>query len=485
VAAAALLFLSTTACSRRDGPPELAALEDAYRAGVLTKDEYLAKKSTIQARASRLAALNRAMQAGVLSKDEYLAKRAVLLGPDASAPAAAAVPAASDAGGANSSIAPSGAAPTPAVAPQTSPSPASDPQGHTYRMKVANVVDAHGFGHPMTSVSLLIPLDWQSQGETTWNTKDVCNSNQTHVLATGPDGRAYEQFPAFNWEWADDPQLLQMAAQQRARFGMHACDVLPPMSAQEYLRRNLSKIRPHSQLVGFEPAPKLLEGLQQKAQQIEQAARQYNLKEWLKADAIRARVKYSVDGKPVEEWISAEILIAGSLGPGWNLQTRQPDQRWSYKCVAYTAAQRAAQGQLDASANLFEVIASTYRTNPEWQAKVTQVALAIQQADSKGVHDGSAIMAKSAEDTRNIQRQVYENQQRAQDHNATQFSQYILGVETYQNPMTGETIDLDNNYGHAWVNNRGEYLLSDQAGFDPNATQGNTQNWTQLQHVKK
>ena len=209
------------------------------------------------------------------------------------------------------------------------------------------------------------------------------------------------------------------------------------------------------------------------------------MKEQVKADAIKARVKYSVDGKPVEEWISAEILIAGTRGPGWNLQTRQPEQRWSYKCVAYTAAQRAAQGQLDASAKLFEVIASTCRTNPEWQAKVTQVALAIQQADSKGVHDRSAINAKSAEDTRNIQRQVYENQQRAQDHNAAQFSQYILGVETYQNPMTGESIDLDNNYGHAWVNNRGEYLLSDQAGFDPNATQGNTQNWTQLQHVKK
>jgi len=70
-------------------------------------------------------------------------------------------------------------------------------------------------------------------------------------------------------------------------------------------------------------------------------------------------------------------------------------------------------------------------------------------------------------------------------HVSTQYSQYMRGVETYQNPSTGETVDLDNNYGHAWVNNRGEYMLSDQAGFDPNAVPGKTQNWTQLQHVKK
>ena len=476
MAGAVLISILTPACSRREPSPALAALESAYQSGILTENEYLAKKSAIQAQAARLAALERAMQAGLLSQDEYLAKKTALLAPNAPVPASADVPDATvvpsatavpDAGGA-----PIAAPPQPAAIVPTSPSAAADPQGHTYRMKVANIIDAHGFEHPMTSVSLLIPVDWQSQGETTWNTKDVCNSNQTHVLATGPDGRAFEQFPAFNWEWADDPQLMQMAAQQRARFGMHACDVLPPVSAQEYLRRNLSKLRPNAQLVGFEPAPKLLEGMQQEAQQIEQVARQYNLKEQVKADAIKARVKYTVDGKPMEEWISAATLIGGTLGPGWNLQTRQPEQRWSYKCVVYTAAERAPQGQLDASAKLFEVIASTYRTNPEWQARVTQTALAMQEADSKGVRDRSAIIAKSAEDTRNIQRQIYENRQKAEDRNSTQFSQYIRGVETYQNPSTGETVDLDNNYGHAWVNNRGEYLLSDQAGFDPNAAPG-------------
>ena len=78
--------------------------------------------------------------------------------------------------------------------------------------------------------------------------------------------------------------------------------------------------------------------------------------------------------------------------------------------------------------------------------------------------------------------QTYENRQKAQDASAAQLSQYVRGVETYRNPRTGETIELDNQYGHAWVNNSGEYILSDSPGFDPNVTFKS--DWTALQHVK-
>jgi hypothetical protein len=59
----------------------------------------------------------------------------------------------------------------------------------------------------------------------------------------------------------------------------------------------------------------------------------------------------------------------------------------------------------------------------------------------------------------------------------------MRGVETYRNPATGETVELSNLYGNAWVNNRGEYLLSDQAGFDPSVTF--KEDWKPLEHVVK
>ncbi len=510
--AAALVFFAATGCSRRADSKDLAALDSAYKAGVLSKDEYTARKGAIESRSAQLAALDRARQAGLLTADEYAAKKAALLSspppapattppvdapyaapipqpaatqaqavPIAAAPQASQAPVQPQAG----PIAASPQASQPAVQPTAGATPSADPQGHSYRMKLAKVVDAQGFGQPITSLSLLIPVDWQSQGATTWNIKDSCNTIRTHLIATGPDSRGFENFPAYNWVWADDPKFLQSTFAQKARMGTHACDVMPPMSAQDYLRRNVSRIRPNAQLVGYEPAPKLLEKLQQQAQESEQAARQYNLKKQVKADAARARVRYNLDGKPVEEWIFAGIVVTGTLSPTLNLQTNQQVQTWSYNCVAYTGAQHAPTGQLDASAKLFDLIGSTFRNNPEWQAKISQNALAMQQIELKGIRDRSAIVAKSAEDTRNTQRQMYENRQKSQDDISTQRSQTMRGVESYQNPTTGEKVELDNTYGHAWVNNQGVYLLSDQAGFDPNSLPGNTANWTALQQVKK
>lgn len=470
-----LVFLLGSACSKGGNSKEKGAIEGAYKAGVLTKEEYTTKMAAIQTRAAQLAALDRAMQAGLLSKEEYAAKKAALLSSNEPAPASSVTPA-DPVALPIPTVSATATEQPPATEAPASPAAAADPRGHMYRMKVAQIVDAQGFERPMPSASLLIPVDWQSQGATTWNIKDKCNGVQTHLIVKGPDGRAFERFPVYNWVWADDPRPYQMSFAQTAQMGTHACDVMAPMGAQEYLRRNLGKLRPNAQLVGFEPAPKLMESLQQQAQQTEESARRFNLKQQVRYDAIKARVKYSADGKAMEEWILAATVTTGTFGPM---------QRWSYNCVAYSAAQRAPAGELDNSARLFELIASTYRVDPQWQARITQNALAMQQIELKGIRDRSAIVAKSAEDTRNTQRQMYENQQKAEDRSSTQFSQYMRGVETYQNPATGTTVDLDSNYGHAWMNNSGEYLLSDQAGFDPNAVPGNTQNWTQLQRVKK
>ena len=424
----------------------------------------------------QLSALDSAYKSGVLTKTEYDAKKAALLASVAPAPVAEPAAAPLSTPGVES----------PVQSAQAAPAPAAPADGHTYRLKLAKAVDAQGFERPMTSASMLVPVDWQTEGGTTWNIKDRCNTIRTVLRASGPDGRAYEIFPSYNWTWADDPRpLQQIAAQQNQMGGPRPCDVAPAMNARDYIQRNLRQIRPNAQLVGFEPAPLLMESLAETARQTEASARQYNLNQRVKYDAIKARIKYELQGKPVEEWISAATVITGTLGPSYNVQTGQMGQAYTYNCVAYMGAQRAPQGQLDASAKFFEMIGSTYRIDPQWQAKVIGNAQAMQQIELKGVRDRSAIVAKSAEDTRNIQRQIYENKNRVDDAISTQRSQTMRGVETYRNPGTGDTVELSNQYGNAWVNNRGEYLLSDQAGFDPNTVFKNNEGWKPLEHVKK
>lgn len=477
----------------------LAALDKALEAGVLTKDEYQARKAQLMAKAGALAALDRARSAGVLTQDEYLAKKSALLAPNAAVPAsllaqdmASPAPIAAESAAAPPAPEPPPAAPAPAqpapeppaqAASAASPGPSSLAQGHVLRMKVVKAIDQYGFEHPMMSASMLIPTDWQSQGATTWNIKDKCNTIQTNLRTYGPDGRGVEIFPAFNWVWADDPTPLQATAAQTARFGTRPCDIMPPMSAGDFLRKNLSRYRPNAQLVGFEPAPKLMDQLQQMARQREQSAAQYNLRQRTKVDVIKARVKYSLNGQALEEWVIASTIITGTLGPSMNVRTGQTGQAYSYSCAGYAMGERAPAGQLDSSEKLLELVAGTYRQDPQWQAKVNGNALAIQQIELKGVRDRANIVAKNADDIRNIQRQSYENTQKAEDRRSEQWAQTMRGVETYRNPETGETVDLSNQYGQAWVNNKGEYLLSDQPGFDPSVTLKET--WKPLEHVKQ
>jgi hypothetical protein len=158
-------------------------------------------------------------------------------------------------------------------------------------------------------------------------------------------------------------------------------------------------------------------------------------------------------------------------------------QSTSYDCTALMNAVRAPVGKLDASEKFFQLMISTVRSNPEWVARLTKQSLAMQQIELKGVRDRANINAKAADDMRNTRREMYENQQKGVDSRSNDFANYQRGVEDYKNPSTGETVKLDNKYGNAWVNNKGEYLLSDQSSFDPNTV--STESWKPLQRVKQ
>jgi hypothetical protein len=88
-------------------------------------------------------------------------------------------------------------------------------------------------------------------------------------------------------------------------------------------------------------------------------------------------------------------------------------------------------------------------------------------------HTGELALADAGQQTSATIRQTYEHQQAVPDRAAQQFSQAIRGVEAYVKPATGV---------NAWVNNRGEYLVSGTPGF--NAAVALRENWTQLKKAR-
>jgi hypothetical protein len=143
---------------------------------------------------------------------------------------------------------------------------------------------------------------------------------------------------------------------------------------------------------------------------------------------------------------------------------------------------RAPAGQLEANEKLFQLIVSTMAVEPDWQGRVAQVRGNIAAIEQKGAHDRQEIQRKSQEDVARIRNEGVQYQQHSQEVQHQQFSQYLRDVETYRDPNSGERVELSNQYGHAWSNGAGEYILSDSPNFNPNAHVNGS--WTQMQHVQ-
>ena len=369
--------------------------------------------------------------------------------------------------------------------------PAAAGSGNYHRMKMVRVVDERGFERPMTALSLLIPTDWQFQGNAQYSLAPGCHGNLVRLVfrAASPDGRlAIEMLPGNSWQWADDPNSLQMMRagnQQMAQFGARGCDIMPPMTAEDFLRRSIiPAARREARVERVEPIPDVAQQLQEQARQAEQAAARQGIPVRVRADVASARLSYGVNGQPVEEWLIATTFSSGIAGPSFNMNTGRMGQTLFYTCGGdHVFGLRAPQGQLDAQESFFRMVLSTVRVDPQWQARVTQVIANMQAAEIKGARDRSAIITKSGQDIGNIISQTYENTNRSRDHAMEGWSQYTRGVETYRNPNTGEMVDLSNRYGHAWAGASNEYIVTDSANFDPNVSLRG--NWTRLEQVRR
>ncbi len=383
-------------------------------------------------------------------------------------------------------------APAPPVPPPVSTTASTTPaNAGYYRMKKVSIVDEHGFERPLPALSLLIPVDWQFQGTVQYAKVLGCHANLVQVTfrAASPDGKlALEMFPGNTWQWADDAgavSLMRTSNRQMAQFGRKGCDILPPLGAGDFLKQTvLPAVRREARVAAIEPMPEIEREVQRQVQQAQAAAAQQGLRVRARGDVGRARLAYSVNGQSSEEWVTAVTYASGMPGPTYNMRTGQMGQTMYYTCAAEGVfGFRAPQGQLDAREKLFLMMVSTVRLDPQWHGRVVQVIANMQAADTKGAADRSKIIAQSGKDIGDIIHQTYENKKKSDDRVAQGFSQYIRGVETYRNPATGETVELSNQYGHAWAGNNDEYVLSDSANFDPNvALRGN---WTRLEAVKR
>jgi hypothetical protein len=343
---------------------------------------------------------------------------------------------------------------------------------------IAKINDAaFGGNADVPALDMLIPSDWNLKGGVAGNTHEGCFSDIFALSweATAPDGiLAFQGAPNDSWQYSDDPaELKKLNDPHRRALGLEKkpCPVKKPMKAEDYLRQNvLTVFSSGSTVVSVDPYPELN---QIARKQLGLSSNDSGNSGDTRTDAVRARVKFQKDGKDLEDWVTAVVVT----------RTYRQGRGAFYDCHAIDIlALRAPQGQLDANDKLFRVMISSIRPEQKWLTYSNGFIAKLYQAEAQKEATQDRMIAEFQQHVADVINGVTANSMAGANQAALGQDQLIRGVQTFRDPATGGTMELSNQYDHAWLNGSNEYVMSDNPNFNPN---GNLDgNWNQLEVVQ-
>lgn len=191
---------------------------------------------------------------------------------------------------------------------------------------------------------------------------------------------------------------------------------------------------------------------------------------------LAATAHYDLDGKSWEH-----MIVFGTVQVG--LESQLGRQIWWG--VEPVVSYRAEQGQLRANLPLMMGIANSLQPMPEWAKMRADHAAKMTQISAKGAADRSRILAASNREIGKIITDGYEQRQASQDRTHDAFIKSIREVEDYTAPGTSTPVQLPSHYGHVYGNSAGEYILTNDANYNPNTDPAvNNKTWETMQPVK-
>lgn len=348
----------------------------------------------------------------------------------------------------------------PALLPSsTSAATSAGMPGSTYRLQRVDIIDPSGFGRPMTAVTVLVPAGWKPQGGIDWAINvSGCGKKTPHFdwRATSPDGQSAMEILAEE-NWSGNNQQTEGQSQQ-------GCPNIQITSAREYINTWVQYNRPGARVLDYRDRADFVAELEKQLQPLP-AMPGSESRQW--AEGGQALIGYNHQGTEMRELIGIAILF--NL---FRMQGVMPGEVSEYLSISTLPgfAMRAPDGQLDFK--LAEMLRKSGRPNPQWLAKLAQHNNKMTQINNKGVMDRSRIMTKTNNEIRAMQRDSWNKYNASQDYLQRETTEAIRGTETYNDPSSGGTVELDNTYENAWQLDDGSYVVTDDPSFNPYETTG-------------
>jgi hypothetical protein len=143
---------------------------------------------------------------------------------------------------------------------------------------------------------------------------------------------------------------------------------------------------------------------------------------------------------------------------------------------------RASAGLLDATTDLFSAMIFSFQLNPQWYAAYKTIVQKLAQQQIQRIHHIGQIgqmLAQSGSQMREQNLNDWYARQEVYDRLSTDWSRTIRDVDAFMDPHRQEVVELPAGYGHAWANNLGEYILTEDPNFNPN--QSSNQHWEPME----
>jgi hypothetical protein len=192
-----------------------------------------------------------------------------------------------------------------------------------------------------------------------------------------------------------------------------------------------------------------------------------------RTEAIRVRLAYRKDGKDMEDWLAVAVVVnSSSAGRGSFYDSH------ATSLVEFGAP----KGKLDANDKLFQVIVSSIQPEPQWVSHSGGVVATMYQAQAQKMANINQAISQFNQHAAQVINGVTANAISGANVSAFHADQDVRGVRTFRDPTTGKTQELSNQYGQAWQNGSGDYVMSNDPGFNPNEHLSG--NWSELQPVR-
>jgi hypothetical protein len=353
-------------------------------------------------------------------------------------------------------------APVPAQAAASHPvqGPAKPLPAGVFQVQVAEIPDT-GSAQPKVAARVLLPVGWRGQGGARWATSAQCQDPATFAWeAVAPDGiTKVELFPTEGWQASNSGVRLE-------------CQPGTMRDMRSYLVAYITRRFPGAVPGDYRPRPDFMDAqkeyIQARIAMVNNAG--VGMRAW--ADAGELLYTARDNGTEVSGIVAASGMFylsqaANPLGG--------PPLTTLTAATNGTFGARAPRGQLDLG--MVEAIRRSVKLDGAWAAELMTLQADIGGINVEGtrtraaiiVAGGAAITAATVA-ANNAATQGYADRMAASDRMQRERIEAIRGVETYNDPVAGGTVQLDNNFDQAWrVSTSESYILTKDPNFDPAA----------------